>query len=155
MTLGGFDMWTNELFGVSLFGTLKHGKPDNDTLKPLAEVKPIVYPKPDGKITFDKASSVFLSNTNHEEDQPVHLQAADPAVPVRDNLPATASRRGSIARPASTRSSTPTRPSAPIRVSSSTRRTASTAKPATSRTPPRTSLGDAGGRRRAELSGHV
>jgi electron-transferring-flavoprotein dehydrogenase len=66
---------------------LKHGKPDNATLKPLAEVKPIVYPKPDGRITFDKASSVFLSNTNHEEDQPVHLRLKDPSIPIRVNLP--------------------------------------------------------------------
>src|SRR5580692_5919331 len=75
--LGGFDMWTNELFGASLFGTLKHGKADSDTLVPIAEAKPIAYPKPDGKISFDKLSSVFLSNTNHEEDQPVHLKVAD------------------------------------------------------------------------------
>jgi electron-transferring-flavoprotein dehydrogenase len=85
--LGGFDMWTNELLGASLFGTLKHGKPDSDTLKPIADAKPIAYPKPDGKISFDKASSVFLSNTNHEEDQPVHLRLRDPAAPIRDNLP--------------------------------------------------------------------
>jgi electron-transferring-flavoprotein dehydrogenase len=85
--LGGFDMWTNELLGASLFGTLKHGKPDSDTLKPSADAKPIAYPKPDGKISFDKASSVFLSNTNHEEDQPVHLRLRDPAAPIRDNLP--------------------------------------------------------------------
>ena len=85
--LGGFDMWTNELLGVSLFGTLKHGKPDSDTLTPIADAKPIAYPKPDGKISFDKASSVFLSNTNHEEDQPVHLRLRDPAAPIRDNLP--------------------------------------------------------------------
>jgi electron-transferring-flavoprotein dehydrogenase len=85
--LGGFDMWTNELLGVSLFGTLKHGKPDSDTLTPIAHAKPIAYPKPDGKISFDKASSVFLSNTNHEEDQPVHLRLRDPAAPIRDNLP--------------------------------------------------------------------
>jgi len=84
---GGFDMWTNELFGGSVFGTLKHGKPDSATLKPLAETSPIVYPKPDGRISFDKASSVFLSNTNHEENQPVHLHLRDPAVPIRDNLP--------------------------------------------------------------------
>ncbi|MGD0641844.1 MAG: electron transfer flavoprotein-ubiquinone oxidoreductase [Roseiarcus sp.] len=83
----GFDMWTNELFGFSVFGTLKHGKPDSATLKPLAAVKPIVYPKPDGKISFDKPSSVFLSNTNHEEDQPIHLRLRDPAIPIRDNLP--------------------------------------------------------------------
>ncbi len=85
--LGGFDMWTNELFGVSLFGTMAHGKSDAAALKPIDEVKPIVYPKPDGKITFDRASSVFVSNTNHEEDQPVHLRLADPSIPIRDNLP--------------------------------------------------------------------
>jgi electron-transferring-flavoprotein dehydrogenase len=85
--LGGIDMWTNELFGFSFFGTLKHGKPDSATLKPIAEVKPIVYPKPDGVISFDKLSSVFISNTNHEEDQPVHLQLKDPSVPIRENLP--------------------------------------------------------------------
>jgi len=85
--LGGLDMWTNELFGGSLFGTLKHGKPDHATLKPLSEVKPIAYPRPDGKVSFDKSSSVFLSNTNHEEDQPVHLRLRDPLTPIRDNLP--------------------------------------------------------------------
>ena len=85
--VGGFDMWTNELFGGSLFGTLKHGKPDSATLKPLAEVKPIVYPKPDGRISFDKASSVFLSNTNHEENQPVHLRLRIPRSRSAYNLP--------------------------------------------------------------------
>jgi electron-transferring-flavoprotein dehydrogenase len=75
--LGGFDMWTNTLFGFSLFGTLKHGKPDYASLKPASECSPIAYPKPDGKLTFDRLSSVFLSNTNHEEDQPVHLHVAD------------------------------------------------------------------------------
>ena len=75
--LGGLDMWTNELFKMSFFGTLKHGKPDSQTLKPISEVAPIVYPKPDGVISFDKSSSVFVSNTNHEEDQPVHLRLAD------------------------------------------------------------------------------
>src|SRR5665213_3269136 len=72
IALGGFDMWCNTL-GFSLFGTLKHGKPDYATLKPAAECSPIAYPRPDGKLTFDRLSSVFLSNTNHEEDQPVHL----------------------------------------------------------------------------------
>ena len=76
VTFGGFDMWTNT-FGFSLFGTLKHGKPDFATLKPAAQCSPIAYPKPDGKLTFDRLSSVFLSNTNHEEDQPVHLRVAD------------------------------------------------------------------------------
>ena len=85
--LGGLDMWTNELFGFSLFGTLSHGKADFATLKRLAEVKAIAYPKPDGKISFDKLSSVFLSSTNHEEDQPVHLCLADPGIPVAQNLP--------------------------------------------------------------------
>jgi electron-transferring-flavoprotein dehydrogenase len=87
VALGGFDMWMNELFGFSPFGTLKHGKPDSATLKRLAEVTPIVYPKPDGKLSFDKPSSVFLSNTNHEEDQPVHLKLKDPTIPIRINLP--------------------------------------------------------------------
>jgi electron-transferring-flavoprotein dehydrogenase len=77
--LGGFDMWTNTL-GVSLFGTLGHGKPDFATLKPAADCAPIAYPRPDGKLTFDRLSSVFLSNTNHEEDQPVHLRVADPGL---------------------------------------------------------------------------
>ncbi|MCI4679775.1 electron transfer flavoprotein-ubiquinone oxidoreductase [Rhodoblastus acidophilus] len=87
ISLGGIDMWLNNMFGLTLFGTLKHGKPDFATLKPLAAVKPIVYPKPDGVITFDKLSSVFLSNTNHEEDQPCHLKLADPSIPVEKNLP--------------------------------------------------------------------
>jgi electron-transferring-flavoprotein dehydrogenase len=77
--LGGLDMWTNTA-GFSLFGTLGHGKPDWATLKPAAQCNPIAYPKPDGKITFDRLSSVFLSNTNHEEDQPVHLKVADLAL---------------------------------------------------------------------------
>ncbi len=65
------------LLGFSLFGTLGHGKPDYASLKPASECSPISYPKPDGKLTFDRLSSVFLSNTNHEEDQPVHLRVAD------------------------------------------------------------------------------
>ncbi|HEY4113063.1 MAG TPA: electron transfer flavoprotein-ubiquinone oxidoreductase [Rhizomicrobium sp.] len=84
---GGFDMWMNTIFGFSLFGTLRHGKADYETLKPAAECKPIAYPKADGKLTFDKPSSVFLSNTNHEEDQPVHLVLKDPTLPIRVNLP--------------------------------------------------------------------
>jgi electron-transferring-flavoprotein dehydrogenase len=76
---GGVDMWTSTL-GFSLFGTLRHGKPDNATLAPAAKCRPIVYPKPDGRLTFDRLSSVYLSNTNHEEDQPVHLQVRDNAL---------------------------------------------------------------------------
>jgi len=75
--LGGIDMWMNTLLGLSPFGTLGHGKPDSATLKRAAECRPISYPKPDGVITFDKLSSVYLSNTNHEEGQPVHLIVRD------------------------------------------------------------------------------
>jgi electron-transferring-flavoprotein dehydrogenase len=75
----GLDMWTNT-FGFSLFGTLGHGKPDSASLEPAAKHKPIPYPKPDGTVSFDKLSSVFLSNTNHEEDQPVHLIVRDPVL---------------------------------------------------------------------------
>jgi electron-transferring-flavoprotein dehydrogenase len=85
--LGGIDMWLNALTGWSPFGTLKHGKADFQTLKPIAECKSIVYPKPDGVLTFDKLSSVFISNTNHEEDQPAHLKLADPSIPISVNLP--------------------------------------------------------------------
>ncbi|KWV54153.1 electron transfer flavoprotein-ubiquinone oxidoreductase [Rhizobium altiplani] len=77
VALGGLDMWTNQLFGLSIFGTLKHGKTDAASLEPASKHKPIAYPKPDGVLTFDRLSSVFLSNTNHEEDQPVHLQVKD------------------------------------------------------------------------------
>ncbi len=76
IALGGLDMWTNTL-GFSFFGTMGHGKADFETLKPAAQAKPIEYPRPDGVLTFDKLSSVFLSNTNHEEDQPVHLKVLD------------------------------------------------------------------------------
>jgi electron-transferring-flavoprotein dehydrogenase len=77
--LGMIDMWTNTLFGnFSFFGTMKHGKPDYAALQPASKFKPIVYPKPDGVLSFDKLSSVFLSNTNHEEDQLVHLKVLDP-----------------------------------------------------------------------------
>ncbi|WP_064682022.1 electron transfer flavoprotein-ubiquinone oxidoreductase [Rhizobium bangladeshense] len=80
VALGGLDMWTNTLFGFSFFGTLKHGKTDAQSLEPASQHKPIAYPKPDGVLTFDRLSSVFLSNTNHEEDQPVHLQVKDMAL---------------------------------------------------------------------------
>lgn len=76
--LGGLDMWMNTIFrGWSPFSTLKHGKPDYATLEPAAKSRKIDYPKPDGVLTFDRLSSVFLSNTNHEEDEPVHLHLAD------------------------------------------------------------------------------
>jgi electron-transferring-flavoprotein dehydrogenase len=78
VALGGLDMWTNTLFGFSFFGTLKHGKTDAASLEPAAKHQRIDYPKPDGVLTFDRLSSVFLSNTNHEEDQPIHLQVKNP-----------------------------------------------------------------------------
>ncbi|OHZ30321.1 electron transfer flavoprotein-ubiquinone oxidoreductase [Agrobacterium vitis] len=80
VALGGLDMWTNQLFGFSVLGTLKHGKTDAESLEPAAQHKKIDYPKPDGVLTFDRLSSVFLSNTNHEEDQPVHLKVKDMAL---------------------------------------------------------------------------
>ncbi|WP_432706320.1 electron transfer flavoprotein-ubiquinone oxidoreductase [Agrobacterium vitis] len=80
VALGGLDMWTNQLLGLSVFGTLKHGKTDAQSLEPAAKHKKIDYPKPDGVLTFDRLSSVFLSNTNHEEDQPVHLKVKDMAL---------------------------------------------------------------------------
>ena len=83
----GLDMWVNEIFGTSPLGTLRHGQPDHASLKPLAEVTPIQYAKPDGKLTFDRLSSVFVSNTNHEEDQPCHLLLKDPSIPIGRNLP--------------------------------------------------------------------
>ena len=83
IALGGLDMWTNTLFGFSFFGTMKHGKSDAASLEPAAKHKPIDYPKPDGALTFDRLSSVFLSNTNHEEDQPVHLKVKDMALQKR------------------------------------------------------------------------
>ncbi len=84
--LAGLDMWMNDL-GIGLPVTFSHGKPDHATLKPAAKSRPIVYPKPDGKIAFDKLSSVFISNTNHEENQPIHLLLTDPRIPIERNLP--------------------------------------------------------------------
>ncbi len=77
VALGGLDMWTNQLFGFSIFGTLKHGRTDAQSLEPAAKHAKIEYPKPDGVLTFDRLSSVFLSNTNHDENEPVHLQVRD------------------------------------------------------------------------------
>jgi len=90
-TLGGaaglFDMWFSSIFGVNLPWTLKHGKTDAGSTQKASKHKPIAYPKPDGKLSFDKLSSVFISNTNHAEEQPAHLKLLDPSVPIRVNLP--------------------------------------------------------------------
>jgi electron-transferring-flavoprotein dehydrogenase len=83
---GGFDMWMHDL-GLRLPWTFTHKKADHECLRPAAEFQPIQYPKPDGVLSFDKPSSVFLSNTNHEEDQPVHLRLKDPSIPIAVNLP--------------------------------------------------------------------
>ncbi|MDX2101249.1 MAG: electron transfer flavoprotein-ubiquinone oxidoreductase [Alphaproteobacteria bacterium] len=83
---GGFTMWA-ETLGLKLPFTLGHGTPDHACLKPAAEMPRIEYPKPDGVVSFDRLSSVFLSGTNHEEDQPVHLRLTDATVPVAHNLP--------------------------------------------------------------------
>jgi electron-transferring-flavoprotein dehydrogenase len=90
--LGGvlsmIDMWcTSLLGGFSFFGTMHHGKTDSASTGLAKDYPQIVYPKPDGVISFDKLSSVFLSNTNHEEDQPAHLKLKDPNVPIEVNLP--------------------------------------------------------------------
>ncbi len=91
-TLGGavsmFDMWVTHLTGgFSFFGTMKHEKTDAESTGLAKDYKPLVYPKPDGVISFDKLSSVFISATNHEEDQPAHLKLKDPSIPIAVNLP--------------------------------------------------------------------
>ena len=84
---GGLHMWLNDLGLGALVGwTLRHAQADHETLRPAAGMPPIDYPAPDGVLTFDRNSSVYLSSTNHEEDQPVHLQLRDPSVPVDVNL---------------------------------------------------------------------
>lgn len=88
VALAGADMWANSLTrGRGLGFTLRHGKPDSDTLLPAGDCRRIDYPKPDGKLTFDRLTSVAFSGTNHEENQPVHLHLADPELPVRETLP--------------------------------------------------------------------
>ncbi|WP_199171727.1 electron transfer flavoprotein-ubiquinone oxidoreductase [Pollutimonas nitritireducens] len=79
----GVEQW---LLKGKMPWTLHHSKPDHACLQPAAECARIDYPKPDGKITFDKLSSVFISNTNHEENEPVHLTLKDPSIPVSVNL---------------------------------------------------------------------
>jgi electron-transferring-flavoprotein dehydrogenase len=84
--LGGIDMWLNTIFPF-LTHTLKHSKPDYASLDKAAKAEQIDYPKPDGVLSFDILSSVFLSGTNHAEDQPVHLRLTDPSIPIAENLP--------------------------------------------------------------------
>ena len=83
---GAFNFIDQNFFKGKMPFTLKDETPDHETLKPAADCAEIDYPRPDGKLTFDKPSSVFLSNTNHEEDQPCHLQLADADIPINTNL---------------------------------------------------------------------
>jgi electron-transferring-flavoprotein dehydrogenase len=85
---GSAMVWIDQnIFRGKLPFTLNDDKPDYAALKPASECKKPEYPKPDNTISFDRLSSVFLSNTNHEEDQPCHLTLADPAIPLEKNLP--------------------------------------------------------------------
>ena len=84
---GGLDMWTNNLFGFSVFGTIRHKKSDAQATEPAANHKPIAYPKPDGVISFDRLTNVAFSFTNHDEAQPAHLKLKDPTIPIAVNLP--------------------------------------------------------------------
>ena len=86
LTLGGLDMWTNTL-GFSLFGTMGHGKSDAEATEAADKHKEISYPKPDGKLSFDRLTNVSFSMTNHEESQPAHLTLKDDSVPIGVNLP--------------------------------------------------------------------
>jgi electron-transferring-flavoprotein dehydrogenase len=86
LALGGFDMWTNTL-GFSVLGTLGHDKTDAEATEPASKHKAIDYPKPDGKLSFDRLTNVSFSMTNHEESQPCHLQLRDPSIPIGVNLP--------------------------------------------------------------------
>ena len=86
--VGMFDLWTTSLLGgFSFFGTMHHKKSDAESTGLAKDYKPIVYPKPDGVLSFDKLSSVFLSSTNHDENQPAHLTLRDASVPIGVNLP--------------------------------------------------------------------
>ena len=86
--LGAAAVWVDQtIMRGNMPFTLRDKKPDHACLKPAAESKPIDYPKPDNVVTFDRLSSVFLSNSNHEEDQPCHLQLVDSSIPIQVNLP--------------------------------------------------------------------
>jgi electron-transferring-flavoprotein dehydrogenase len=84
---GAFNFVDQNLFAGKLPFTLRDTKPDYACLKLASDSKKIEYPKPDGKLSFDKLSSVFLSSTNHEEEQPCHLKLTDPSIPISKNLP--------------------------------------------------------------------
>ena len=87
LIVGGLDMWTNNLFGFSFIGTLKHNKNDAEATGKAADYKKIVYKKPDGVLSFDRLTNVSFAMTNHEESQPIHLKLKNPEIPVNVNLP--------------------------------------------------------------------
>ncbi len=87
LAFGGLDMWTNHLFGLSLFGTLRHGKSDAAATGEASKFPKIDYPRPDGVLSFDRLTNVAFAATNHEESQPCHLRLKDPSVPIGVNLP--------------------------------------------------------------------
>ena len=84
---GAFNYIDQNWFNGKIPMTLHDTVPDHETLRPAADCRRIEYPRPDGRLSFDKLSSVFLSSTNHEEDQPVHLKLTDPSIPIARNLP--------------------------------------------------------------------
>ncbi|WP_316015808.1 electron transfer flavoprotein-ubiquinone oxidoreductase [Roseobacter sp. HKCCA0434] len=87
LALGGLDMWAATLLKRPLFGTMKHGKTDAEATEPARRHKEIAYPKPDGKLSFDRLTNVSFSATNHAEEQPVHLRLKDKDLPTHVHLP--------------------------------------------------------------------
>ncbi|GIR83000.1 MAG: hypothetical protein CM15mP84_07480 [Cellvibrionales bacterium] len=136
--LGAAMVWIDQnLFAGRLPFTLHDSKPDHACLDEAAVAKPIIYPKPDNQITFDRLSSVFLSNTNHEEDQPCHLTLRDQSIPIESICPSMPNLPSVIARRGYTKSWT----NQTAHASKSTPRTVYIAKPAISRIHRRTSHG--------------
>ncbi|MEM1313905.1 MAG: electron transfer flavoprotein-ubiquinone oxidoreductase [Pseudomonadota bacterium] len=86
LALGGLDMWTNTLFGKSIFGTLPHGKSDAEATGRAERFPVIEYPRPDGVLSFDRLTNVSFSGTNHAEEQPTHLHLENPRLPISWNL---------------------------------------------------------------------
>ncbi len=87
LVAGGFDMWVATLTGWNPLGTLRHGRTDSESTGRAGEHRPIAYPVPDRVVSFDRLTNVSFSGTNHEEDQPCHLQLRDEDIPIRVNLP--------------------------------------------------------------------
>jgi electron-transferring-flavoprotein dehydrogenase len=85
MLCAGVELWLRH-FGIRLPWTLRHAKADHASLTPARDCRPIAYPKPDGVLSFDKLSSVYLSGVSHEEDQPVHLRLAQPQLAIEHNF---------------------------------------------------------------------